>query len=160
LIFALRVAPDGRTFATGGTSPEVYVRRLNGGEEKRLSHGDRQGCWALAYAPNGKTLAVGLGSGLQLWDLTKGKLRGELTDPPELVSGVAFSPEGGRLLTCGWDGVARLYAFDAASGVVLREVGRYDWKVGRLFDVAISPDGTLAAAGGNEAPYLVVWDVE
>src|SRR5262245_43431210 len=58
LVFALRVAPDGRTFATGGTGRDVFVRRLHGFEEvRRLAHGDRQGCWGLAYAPNGKTLA-------------------------------------------------------------------------------------------------------
>jgi WD40 repeat protein len=114
----------------------------------------------LAYAPGGKTLALALGGGVQLWDVAKGRPRGERADHRDLVRAVAFSPEGGRLLTAGWDGEARLYAADPATGAVLRQAGVYDWKVGRLFDVAISPDGTLAAAGGNEAPYLVVWDVE
>ena len=36
----------------------------------------------------------------------------------------------------------------------------YDWKISRLFKVVFSPDGTLAAVGGDRADYLVAWDVE
>lgn len=157
-IFALAVAPDGRTFATGGSHPDVFIRALEGVKTlRRLTHGDREGCRAIAYSPDGKTLALGLGGGVQLWDVRGGERLGEWADHVDVVTGVAYSPDGGRLLTCGLDGIARLYA---AGGGGLRELGRYDWKLGPLWAVAISPDGTLAAAGGNEPPYLVVWDVE
>ena len=39
-------------------------------------------------------------------------------------------------------------------------VGCYDWRIGRLFDVAISPDSTLAVAGGDEGDFVVAWDIE
>ena len=39
-------------------------------------------------------------------------------------------------------------------------VGCYDWNIGRLFDVAISPDSTLAIAGGDEGDFVVAWDIE
>jgi WD40 repeat protein len=121
---------------------------------------DRQGCYALAYSPDGRTLALALGSGVQLWNVKSGQMCGQLTDHSEIASGVAFSADGNRLLTGSWDGTARLYAFDVTSGEVLQLLGCYDWKLGKLLDVAFSPDGTLAAAGGTEGDFLVVWDVE
>jgi hypothetical protein len=39
-----------------------------------------------------------------------------------------------------------------------RLVGEYNWKLSKLFDVALSPDGTLAAVGGHDG--VALWDVE
>lgn len=158
LTFTLAIAPDGRSFATGGTHADVFVRRLDSLKvARRLTHDNPEGCRALAYSPDGQTLALAVGGGVQLWDVADGERLGEWADHDDVVTGVAFSPDGNRLLTCAGDGIARLYA---VAGAALREVGRYDWKLGPLCAVAISPDGTLAAAGGSDPPYLVVWDVE
>lgn len=161
MVFALRIAPDGKSFATGGTGPEIYLRKLSDFDVlTQLTHADPQGCWSLAFAPRGRTLALALSGGLQLWDLASGRLLAHRRDHQDVVSGVAFSADGTRLLTCGWDQTARLYSFDPAQGEIIQPIATYDWKIGRLYDVALSPDGTLAAAAGNEGDYLVVWDVE
>jgi WD40 repeat protein len=75
-----------------------------------------------------------------------------------VVFGVAYSPDGRRLITCGWDGTAQLY--DVTAGIIPRLIESYDWKIGRLFAVAFSPDSTLAAVGGDQGDYLLAWDVE
>jgi WD40 repeat protein len=66
----------------------------------------------------------------------------------------AFDPTSRHLFAARYD--ATVHVFDAA-GWGCRV--RYDWGIGPLRAVAVSPDGTLAAAGG-ERGEVVVWDVD
>lgn len=66
----------------------------------------------------------------------------------------AFDPTSRYLFAARSDGT--VHVFDAA-GWGCRV--RFDWGVGPLRSVAVSPDGTLAAAG-NERGEVVLWDVD
>jgi WD40 repeat protein len=162
--FCLRFAPDGETFARGGESPQVLLCHSDTGAIKhRLKHGDDQGCWSLGFSADGRALVMALGSGMQVWGLPERKLMQEVRlekqdDGDYVVSCIALSADGTRLITGSWDKVVRVYTFEAATRRVDRLIGEYNWKLGKLFDVALSPDGTLAAAGGHDG--AVLWDVE
>jgi WD40 repeat protein len=52
------------------------------------------------------------------------------------------------------DGTVRL--FDSTTGAETRS---FDWSIGPVQAAAVSPDGTLCAAGGDDG-HLVVWDVD
>jgi WD40 repeat protein len=161
MVFTVAFDRAGTVLATGGRGPEVFLHDPATGEARgQWAHADPQGCWSLAFAPSGRTAALALGGGLQLWDVRRGRLRETLRDHEDVVSAVTYSADGARLLTSSWDRTVRLYEVDPAGGEVGRPVGCYDWDVGRVFDVAISPAGDLAAAGGNEGARLVVWDLE
>ena len=69
-------------------------------------------------------------------------------------TGHAFHPSGQYLLVSSVDQSVTVY--DTATWQVARV---YDWGVGKLFSVAVSPDGTLAAAGGDKG-QIVLWDWE
>jgi WD40 repeat protein len=69
-------------------------------------------------------------------------------------SSLVFHPSGRRVLVGSGDGTVRLY--DPANGAVVKV---FAWPVGKVRSVAVSPDGMLAAAGGDKG-QVVVWDVD
>jgi WD40 repeat protein len=69
-------------------------------------------------------------------------------------TGLAFHPSGRYLAATSNDATVKLY--DTATWKVAQ---CFDWDIGRLRSVAFSPDGMLAAAGGDKGK-TVVWDVD
>jgi WD40 repeat protein len=67
---------------------------------------------------------------------------------------VGFLPGGGTVLTAAMDGTVRLW--DAATGAEQRS---FDWGIGKVRVAAVSPDGTMCAAGSDDG-RLVVGDVD
>jgi WD40 repeat protein/serine/threonine protein kinase len=74
---------------------------------------------------------------LYLWDAATGKPLFLLRGHEDWVTSVAFSPDGGRLLTASWDHTARIW--DVATGQELRALK--DDSTGSLCTARFSPDG-------------------
>jgi WD40 repeat protein len=82
--------------------------------------------------------------------------------PPQILrndsrkhfTAMAYHPGGRRLYATSND--ATVHIFDTATW---ERTERFKWQLGSLKAVAVSPDGTLAAAGGNQGD-VVVWDVD
>jgi WD40 repeat protein len=110
---------------------------------------------ALAFSPDGRTLAAAAKSGLiRLLDPRTGKERATLGGDDGLVYQLAFSPDG-RLLAAGYaDGRIQLWDVAAARAVGDPLVG-HD---GQVSAVAFSPDGRTLASGGFDR-RVMLWDV-
>ncbi len=127
------------------------------GAEKVQGDAQAGGRLALAFSPDGKTLAAaGPDHVVRLWDLATGKVRLELTDPrsrTEGLCGMAFSPDG-KVLASGHSQGA-IHLWDPGDGkhlAALEEPG------GALYQLAFSPDGKLLAAG-RDGGTVQLWEV-
>jgi WD40 repeat protein len=162
---ALAVRPDGLAFAAiSSTSGEgLFVWDVSVGPDgprsysRNPQHGwrflDEEGR-AIAYSPDGRTLAGAFDSGHIVW------WQPESLEPPVLRAAhrgaalaLAYSPDGRRLLSGGNDGLIHLWDNDSRTRLTT-----FDWRLGEVRCLAFAPDGLTAAAGGN-GPILL-WDMD
>ena len=152
----LQLAPDGSLLAAltyGGVLVAPHDRgRADAGEwvKQGLEISDSA---SIRFSPDGEELVVVDGTQLFFWDC-----KSQEPHKVEIASGgandLAYSPDG-RLFALGCeDGTVLLY--DRHRG---HEVGRHDWKIGRVVSIGFAADGLMAAVGG-EGGRVVVWDVD
>jgi WD40 repeat protein len=133
--------------ADNGTheSPVVFVESLPGTVE------------AIAWSNDGNRLAAASGSVVKIWDVPSGREWQSLAAHADVVTAVAFAPDGRWLASVGWDGAVLLW--DVADARVKR---RFELKVsapGPARSVIFSGDGRWVAAGFLSGS-IGVWNVE
>jgi RNA polymerase sigma factor (sigma-70 family) len=165
-IAALAFSPDGKLVASAGSNslfsekgelisgggidgdPSIRVWDVATGKEKLRVQGTREGTTALAFSPDGQTLASGPGGysdrTIGLWDVATGKKRHRLDELQHMVGALAFSPDG-RVLVSGSDARTLRY-WDVATGKGLGQSIRVS---GAVRSLAYSPDGKFLASGGS-----------
>jgi WD40 repeat protein len=157
-VLRLSVSLDGKTLASAGSDATVCLWDLDAGKlARRLEHPD--GPAAISLSMDGKLLAAAAGKRVVVWQTATGQAH-RRWDCPEAapasgkgLSHARFTPDGKTLvLGLGYTWVS---AWDVEGGQrrTLFQ-GKY---AGALSDMALSPDGRLAALVG--ADKLCLWDV-
>src|SRR5262249_35484078 len=129
------------------------------GEEKRKLPALTGNRWlsAQAFSPDGKTLACALWNArdgktqnnILLRDAETGAERGSIAERPEQIIALAYTPDGKAILALGRDGNLRIWETD---GFRERNLQKPAGNPPPARCLAISPDGTMAAIGGEPGP--------
>jgi len=80
-------------------------------------------------------------------------MEGTSAIPPDIVTSVAFSPDGTKLATGSWDKSLRLY--DVATQILIGEPIKLP---GRVYSVAFHPDGNRVATASDDKTARI-WDL-
>jgi WD40 repeat protein len=155
-------SPDGKTFLTGLQNGNVVLWQSATGKVIGRVRPHPGRVYKVAFSPDGKTMLsvsqVGskdprsplFTSSVHLWKADTRQPIGELPHAGSInENGVAFSPDSKTILTGSHDGTARFWDTDTA-----KPLGQPLPLPGRVFAVAFSPDGRMAAIGrwSNMAP--------
>jgi RNA polymerase sigma factor (sigma-70 family) len=149
-ITAFKVSPDGKNLATTGGDHSIHLWDASTGEELRHFDGHKGNVDAVAFSPDGKTLASGtwVDHTIRLWDVKGGQERLQITLPKPNGHNygdipLAFSAEGQTLFSGSGDRANPcLYFWDVKTGKELRCLK------GPVSRLVLSPDGqTLATTG-------------
>jgi len=173
-VYGLAFSPDGKALAGAVWDRSVRLWEVSTGAERRRFEGLPRGGRALAFAPDGRAVAVAFaadagedeeGKGprkarprsapaVHLLDVAGGRelrrfeARGEVN-----LTAVAFSPDGKTLAAGTGSGSVQLW--EVLTGAERRRFAGHDGWVG---SVAFAPDGRVLASGGHDTTVLL-WDV-
>ncbi|MFJ1600284.1 WD40 repeat domain-containing protein [Streptomyces sp. NPDC088261] len=165
---ALAFSPDGRSLATGSHRPPAGPRDRNRtrvrlwnvatrGLKATLAADDRgfgSGS-ALAFSPDGKTLADAGPLSTRLWDVAAERVRTTLADDDITLDAVVFSPDGQSLATAQHESRARLWDLRTGRARFTTPARPSSSSESAL---AFSPDGALLAVGGHSLGRVFLQD--
>lgn len=101
---------------------------------------------ALAFSPDGNTMALGAGRAVRIWSLGADSTRRVQAEQSDVYD-IGFLPDGELVASTSRD---RTYLWQTADGMLIRSFG----SGGPMLE--IMPDGSTVVAWG---PYLPIWDV-
>jgi WD40 repeat protein len=163
-IYTVVFAPNGRLVAAASLNNVVQLWRV-GGSSLGPAGPDLGGMDSypigLAFAPDGKTLAIGnADKHVYVWNVANPvrpqQLGAPLSGPSSNVWSVAFSPDGRTLAAGANDGSVWLWAMaDPARPALTATLSGLP---GHVFSIAFSPDGAELAAASYDDDTIRLWD--
>jgi WD40 repeat protein len=158
LVNCLAFSPDGERVAAGNWDCTVRVWDVKTGALLRTLQGHTDPISRVCFASRSRVVSAGGGHDLTLriWDLERpagGENVATFSEHRSVVTGLAASADGKRMLSIGADGTVRLW--DLEKKKAISEVTGH---CGAIVGAATSPDGRLAVTAGRDGTVRV-WDV-
>jgi WD40 repeat protein len=157
--FRAALSPDGTRLATSANDVEVRFWDPKTGKELPGALKIETPVTALAFAHDGKTLAVGrVGGHVALWDVAAGRRLRETGGQGGFTTRIEFTPNGRVVVATGLDTVRLWDAATAKPTAAAATLADAVGKFGTPLTSALAPDGTLLATVGLDGA-VHVWDV-
>ncbi len=156
------LSADGKRLAVGCYDATLRLWDLETGKQERRLKGHEGFVRCVAFSPDGRWVASGTGgvftTELFLWDARTGALVKKLARGGSLIDSLIFSPDSKLLVVGSYHDGVRL--FEVATGAERPKLEHTE----EVTCVAVSPDGTLVAAGGGFSTFglkdVAVWDLK
>ncbi|KAF1924973.1 WD40 repeat-like protein, partial [Didymella exigua CBS 183.55] len=176
IVYSVIFSPDLARLASASTDKIIKLWDASSGTLLQSLEGHFGSVFAIAFSPNGKTLAASTDSTIRVWDVGSSALLQLLQGHSNYVKSVAFSPDGALLQSLeGHSGSVSAVAFspngktlasastdclvkvwEVASGVLLQSLDSHS---GSVNAIAFLPDGkTLMSA--STARTVQTWDTK
>jgi WD40 repeat protein/transcriptional regulator with XRE-family HTH domain len=161
-VFDVTFNPKGTRFATTSQDGTIKIWSTVAGQELLTLYGNESGVVAAAFSPDDSYLATANGAEVKVWEVspTGSQEWFDIYEHDGEVTGLAYSPDGRRIVTTGSDG--QIVVWDAQSGVeqFVGSIRRSAHGAAMsLQDATLSPDGNSLAVIADDSAVRV-WDLE
>lgn len=157
--YGLACSPDGQFLAVTAHQPPVIIWKIDNGLVAQTIESAAALVKNLAFSPDGSLLAGGAGDEVRsepgevdVWEAQTGKLVFRMLGHTEAIFGVAFSPDGRRLVSASLDHTVKIW--DMATGHAALTLRAHTDTVRA---VAFDADGTRLATGSADGS-IKIWD--
>jgi WD40 repeat protein len=153
-VLCLDWSPDGKLIASGGADKQLRVSDVTTGKLLKTFEGHTHHVMGVTWRADGRVLASsGADNVVKVWDWIKRERRKNLDGWDKEVTSVRYLGASTRLLTTSGDKQVRVLGDDASAPAALPGATEF------MYAGAISRDGALAAAGGQDS-VLRIWETK
>jgi eukaryotic-like serine/threonine-protein kinase len=151
-VTSVAFSPDGRRVVTGSYDNTVKIWDATQSREALVLHGHDEIISSAAFSSNGQQIATASwDKSVKIWDAATGRFLRQLDDQSELW-GIAFSPDGERLVTACRNGRATVWDLHSD-----QKPFRLEGHTDQVVAVAFSPDGKWILTGAEDGTARL-WD--
>ena len=160
IVFDIVFSKDGQSMAIACEDKAVRIYDWRSGQLRNTLRGHNERVWAIAFSPDGKTLASCTGEyrtpdqpgEVTVWDLATSKEVMTFRGHRGLVFGVCYSPDGKALYSGSWDGTVIVWDLTTK-----QEKGVLQGHKGPIRRVRFTPDGKAVVSAGFDGTVRF-WD--